>query len=248
MDLNGKVAIVTGGGTGIGKAISRALADGGASVAVNYSRSEAEADETAEEITRAGGQAITVQADVSSAADVQAMVQRVVRDLGRVDVLVNNAGFTKFVPMRDLDTMDEESWDRIFDVNVKGTWLCAKAVADPMRQAGAGVIVNISSVAGLRVSGSSMGYAVSKAAVIHLTKCLAVVLSPEIRVNSVAPGLVLTRWGAKFSQERIRQSIETVPLRRTVEPDEIALATLACIHNDAMTGHVVPVDAGSLLI
>ena len=248
MDLNGKVAIVTGGGTGIGKAISRALAEGGASVAVNYSRSEAEANDTAEEITQAGGQAITVQADVSRAADVQAMVQRVVRDLGRIDVLVNNAGFTKFVPMRDLDNMDEESWDRIFDVNVKGTWLCAKAVAEPMRQVGAGVIVNISSVAGIRVSGSSMGYAVSKAAVIHLTKCLAVALSPEIRVNSVAPGLVLTRWGARFSEERIRQSIETVPLHRTVEPEEIALATLACIRNDAMTGHVVPVDAGSLLI
>jgi NAD(P)-dependent dehydrogenase (short-subunit alcohol dehydrogenase family) len=93
-----------------------------------------------------------------------------------------------------------------------------------------------------------MGYAVSKAAVIHLTKCLAVALSPEIRVNSVAPGLVLTRWGAKFSEERIRQSIETVPLHRTVEPEEIALATLAVIRNDAMTGHVVPVDAGSLLI
>ncbi len=248
MDLNGKVAIVTGGGTGIGKAISRALAEGGASVAVNYSRSEAEANETAEEITRTGAQAIAVQADVSRAADVHAMVERVVRDLGRVDILVNNAGFTKFVPMRDLDNMDEESWDRIFDVNVKGTWLCAKAVAEPMRQLGAGAIVNIASVAGIRVSGSSMGYAVSKAAVIHLTKCLAVALSPEIRVNSVAPGLVLTRWGAKFSEERIRQSIEAVPLHRTVEPEEIALATLAVIRNDAMTGHVVPVDAGSLLI
>jgi len=248
MDLNGKVAIVTGGGTGIGLAISRALAEAGASVAVNYSRSEAEAKEAVGDLHEAGARAIAVQADVSNAADVRAMIERTVDELGRLDILVNNAGFTKFVPMRDLDSMDEEAWDRIFDVNVKGTWLCAKAAAGPMRRAGAGAIVNISSVAGVRVSGSSMAYAVSKAAVIHLTKCLAVALSPEIRVNTVAPGLVLTRWGAKFSEERIRQSIETVPLHRTVEPDEIAEATVACIRNEAMTGQVVAVDAGSLLI
>ena len=248
MDLNGKVAIVTGGGTGIGRAISLALANAGASVAVNYSRSEAEATETAQEIARAGGRAVPVRADVSIASDVTAMVQRTVADLGRVDVLVNNAGFTRFVPMRELDTLDEETWDRIFDVNVKGTWLCAKAVAEPMRQSGGGAIVNISSVAGLKVGGSSMGYAVSKAAVIHLTKCLAVALSPEIRVNSVAPGLVVTRWWAAASEERLSQMIDRVPLQRSITPEEVATAAMETILNDSMTGHTIPVDAGSLLV
>jgi 3-oxoacyl-[acyl-carrier protein] reductase len=248
MDLNGKVAIVTGGGTGIGRAISRALAAGGARVVVNYSRSEAEAAETVAEIESAGGRAAALRADVSVAAEVHGLVERTVAELGRLDVLVNNAGFTRFVPMRDLDAMLEEDWDRIFDVNVKGTWLCARAAAEPMRRAGAGAIVNISSVAGVRVSGSSMAYAVSKAAIIHLTKCLAVALSPEIRVNSVAPGLVLTRWGKNFSEERIRQSIETVPLHRTVEPEEVATAVVETVRNDAMTGQTIAVDAGSLLI
>ena len=247
MDLNGKVAIVTGGGTGIGKAISLALANGGASVAVNYSRSEAEASETADAITRAGGRAVAVRADVSIAADVRAMVERVERELGRVDVLVNNAGFTKFVPMRELEGLDEETWDRIFDVNVKGTWLCAKAVAEPMRRAGGGALVNISSVAGLKVTGSSMGYAVSKAAVIHLTRCLAVALSPEIRVNSVAPGLVVTRWWSATSDEELRQRADRVPLKRSVSPEEVATAAMETILNDSMTGHTIPVDAGSLL-
>ncbi len=248
MDVNGKAAIVTGGGTGIGKAISLALMANGASVAVVYSRSEAEANETVEEIAQGGGRAIAIKADVSNAADVRAMVERTMSELGRIDVLVNNAGYTTFVPMRDLDGLDECDWDRIFDVNVKGIWLCSKAVAEPMRRGGGGAIVNISSVAGLRVSGSSMAYAVSKAAVIHLTKCLAVALSPEIRVNSVAPGLVLTRWGSQFSEERIQQSRATTPLHRTVEPEEIAQAVLACVQNDAMTGHVISVDAGSLLV
>src|SRR4051794_31702635 len=146
MDLKGKVAIVTGGGTGMGKAISTLLAASGVSVAVNYSRSEADAVATAEELTAAGVEAMPIQADVSVAADVTRLVEQTERQLGRVDFLVNNAGYTKFVPMADLEGMPEDEWDRIMDVNVKGIWLCAKAAAPAMQRAGGGAIVNITSI------------------------------------------------------------------------------------------------------
>ncbi|MCC6176379.1 MAG: glucose 1-dehydrogenase [Chloroflexi bacterium] len=247
MDLQGKVAIVTGGGTGIGKAISQALAAAGADVAVNYSRSEADATATAHELEAAGVRALPVQADISRSGDVSAMVDRVVHELGRLDVLVNNAGFTKFVPMRDLEGMDEKTWERVFQVNVKGAWLCAKAVAPAMRQQGEGAIVNVASVAGLRVTGSSMAYAVSKAAMIHLTKCLALALSPEIRVNAVAPGLVVTRWWNHADEQFLAARRADAPLKRSVAPEEVATVALELIRNPSTTGQTVAIDAGTLL-
>ena len=247
MDLAGKVAIVTGGGTGIGKAISHELAAAGAHVVVNYSRSQADAQKTAGELGALGVRAIPMRADVSRADDIRAMVEQTTKELGRLDVLVNNAGTTVFVPMRDLDGLDEESWDRIMAINVKAPFLCAKAVGDPMRRSGGGSILNISSVAGLRASGSSMAYAVSKAAVIHLTRCLAVALAPEIRVNSVAPGFVRTRWGERFSEEEKQAMEARAPLQRSITPAHIATAAVECLRNDAMTGQTVVVDAGLLL-
>ena len=247
MDLKGKVAIVTGGGTGMGKAISTLLAANGASVAVNYSRSEADAVATAEELTKAGVEALPIQADVSSAADVAAMVEQTERQLGRVDLLVNNAGYTAFVPMRDIDGLSEDEWDRIMDVNVKGIWLCTKAAAPAMRRAGGGAVVNVASIAGLKVTGSSMAYAVSKAAAIHLTKCLALALSPEIRVNAVAPGLVVTRWWGHASEEQLNTMRNNMPLKRSVSPEEIATTTLELLKNDSITGQTIALDAGALL-
>lgn len=247
MDLKGKVAIVTGGGTGMGKAISMLLGAAGANVAVNYSRSEAEAVETAEELTKAGVEALPIRADVSSSADVAAMIEQTERQLGRVDILVNNAGYTQFVPMNDLDGMPEDEWDKIMDVNVKGIWLCSKAAAPAMRRAGGGAIVNVASIAGLKVAGSSMAYAVSKAAAIHLTKCLALALSPDIRVNAVAPGLVVTRWWAHAGEERLAQMSAGLPLKRSVTPEQVAATIFELITNDAITGQTVALDAGGLL-
>lgn len=247
MDLKGKVAIVTGGGTGMGKAISTLLAAHGASVAVNYSRSEADAVATAEELTAAGVEALPIKADVSSAADVAAMIEQTERQLGRVDLLVNNAGYTAFVPMRDLDGLSEDEWDRIMDVNVKGIWLCTKAAAPAMRRAGGGAVVNITSIAGLKVAGSSMAYAVSKAAANHLTKCLALALSPEIRVNAVAPGLVVTRWWGHASDEQLETMRNNMPLKRSVAPEEVAATTLELLKNDSITGQTIALDAGALL-
>jgi 3-oxoacyl-[acyl-carrier protein] reductase len=247
VDLKGKVALITGGGTGLGREISLAFARQGADVAVNYSRSEADAVATARELEGRGVRAIAVQADVSIAADIQAMVDRTASELGGVDLLVNNAGTTKFVGFKDLDNMDEESWDRIMAVNLKGPWLCMKAVAGPMRRAGQGAIVSITSVAGQRATGSSVAYAVSKAGLIHATRCMALALAPEIRVNSVAPGLVLTRWQHAMSEERREEQRQAAPLKRTVQPEEIATTVVECLRNDGMTGQTITVDAGMLL-
>jgi 3-oxoacyl-[acyl-carrier protein] reductase len=247
MDLKGKVAIVTGGGTGMGKAISTLLAASGANVVVNYSKSEADAVATAEEITKAGVEALPIKADVSVAADVAAMVEQTERQLGRIDILVNNAGYTQFLAMSDLDGMPEEEWDKIFDINVKGIWLCAKAAAPAMRRAGGGAMVNVTSIAGLKVTGSSMAYSVSKAAANHLTKCLALALAPDIRVNSVAPGLVITRWWDHAGEERLKQMAESMPLKRSVTPEQVATTTLELLRNDAITGQIVALDTGALL-
>jgi 3-oxoacyl-[acyl-carrier protein] reductase len=248
MDLQAKVAIVTGGGTGIGKAISKLLAAAGAHVVVNYSRSEAEAMATAKELETNHVQALPIKADVSSAVEVAALVEQTERTLGRIDVLVNSAGYTQFVAMRDVDALSEAVWDRTFAVNVKGIWLCTKAVAPAMRRASGGAIVNVTAVGGLKVSGSSMAYAVSKAAAIHLTKCLAFALAPEIRVNAVAPGLVVTRWWDHASEEELNQMRASFPLKRAVEAEEVATAALELIRNDAITGQTLAQDAGFLLL
>jgi|SRR4051812_19215271 len=247
MDLKGKVAIVTGGGTGMGKAISTLLAASGVSVAVNYSRSEADAVATAEELTALGVEALPIKADVSVAADVAAMVEQTERQLGRVDILVNNAGYTQFVPMNDLDGMPEEEWDKIFDINVKGIWLCTKAAAPAMRRAGGGSVVSISSIAGLKAAGSSMAYSVSKAAAIHLTKCLALGLAPDIRVNSVAPGTVATRWWEHVGDEGLARMASGLPLKHLITPEQVASTTVELIRNDSITGQTIALDSGALL-
>lgn len=188
------MAVVTGGGTGIGRETSLELARLGAIVAVNYSRSEQEALETVQRINELGGQALAVQADISRDKEVQGMVEQIAGTYGRVDLLVNNAGMTKHIPLADLDAATEEIWDQLYNVNVKGMFFCARATAPYMKQSGQGAIVNLGSIAGHTGSGSSLPYAVSKAAVHGLTKSLARALSPDIRVNAVAPGAVATRW------------------------------------------------------
>ncbi len=248
MELQGKVAIVTGGGTGIGKEIAQLLVAAGAHVVVNYSRSETEALATARELATDNVQVLPIKADVSSAGAVAALVEQTERELGRLDVLVNSAGYTKFVPMKDLEGMPEEDWERTFDVNVKGIWLCTKAAAPAMRRTGGGTVLNVTSVAGLKVGGSSMAYAVSKAAAIHLTKCLAFALAPDIRVNAVAPAVVATRWWGHLSEEQMQQMRSSFPLKRAIEPEEVATAALALIRNEAITGQTLAQDAGLLLL
>ena len=203
MDLDGKVALVTGGGTGLGREISLAFARAGCDLAINHpgfddtSRDGSEA--TAEEIRGLGRRALAVAADVSKDAQVRAMASTVERELGRLDVLVNCAGYTVFVPMADLEAMHEDDWDRIQAVNTKGPFFCARAVAPIMQRQGAGRIVSVTSLSGIRVGGSSLAYAVSKAGHQMLMRCLATVLGPEITVNAIAPGVMDTGWGRRLT-------------------------------------------------
>ena len=246
MDLDGKVAIVTGGGTGMGRATSLALARQGVAVAVNYSRSEAEAMDTARTIADAGGRALAVRADVAHDDAVRAMVERVVNTWGGVDLLVNNAGTTRYIPLDDLESVTDEIWDAIFAVNVKGIFHCSRAVAPHMRAGGQGAIVNVTSAAGLTGDGSSLPYAVSKAAAIGLTRSLARALAPEIRVCSVAPGVVLTRW-VQGREEHVRRLSESALLGRPATPEDVAAMVCALLAQDAMTGQTLVVDGGVAL-
>lgn len=245
MEMKGRVALVTGGGTGIGRATALALAGHGAAVAINYSRSEADARATVKEIEAMGGRAMALRADVARDAEVRAMIEHVASDMGGLDLLVNNAATTHYIAMSDLDGVTDEVWDRIFDVNVRGAFYCARAAAPHMRAGrhGAGAIVNVSSIAGLTGDGSSLPYAVSKAALIGLTRSLARALAPDIRVSSVAPGIVETRWVAGRDEHVQRLSAASL-LKRTASPDDVAAMICALLAQDAVTGQTVVVDGG----
>jgi 3-oxoacyl-[acyl-carrier protein] reductase len=252
VDIAGKVAIVTGSATGMGRATALMLAEQGCNVVVNYTRSEAEALETAADVELRGAKALLSRADVSSDEECREMVQATVDAFGRVDVLVNNAGATFFVPHADLDALTEDMWDRTFAVNVKGTFFMSRAVAAPMRATGNGAIVNVSSTAGVRAGGSSIAYAASKAAVINLTVSLARALAPEIRVNCVAPGFIDTRWlaqgyGERFEAMREAQRRNT-PLRDAGQPEHMAQVVLSAITGmDWVTGQTIVADGGNII-
>ena len=194
MDLRKKVAVVTGSSTGVGRATAVKLASKGCNVVFNFNRSIAEAEEVRELCQAEGSAAIVVHADVATGGDCRRLIQSAIDEFHRLDVLVNNAAVTEFVRFEDLDGLTEEMWLRIFRTNVLGAFFCARAAVPHMKRSGEGVIVNVSSIAGIQGSGSSIAYASSKAAVINMTKCLARSLGPEIRVNAVAPGAIDTRW------------------------------------------------------
>ncbi len=247
MELQGKVALVTGGGTGLGRAISWGLAQAGMRVAINYSKSQTDAEQTAAELTTLGSEAVTVQADVANAVQVTDMVQTVYRHFGRLDVLIANSGTTVFHPFEALDAVSEEDWDLIMSVNVKGVWLCAKAAAPYLKASGAGRIVVVTSIAGLRSTGSSLPYSVSKAAANHLTRGLAHALAPEVLVNAIAPGLLDTRWAHGHNPQTIDGFLASSPLHRVPTLADCTLQVLTFLRSDSMTGTVVPVDAGMVL-
>jgi 3-oxoacyl-[acyl-carrier protein] reductase len=241
--MSQKVALVTGSATGIGRAIAVRFAQQGLAVAVNYSRSEVEAHETLAEVRRTGVPGILCRCSVADEAGVKAMVQRCKDELGGLDVLVNNAGTTRFIDHTRLGELTNEVWDEILGVNLKGTFFCCRE-ALPLLQERNGSIVNITSVAGLQGVGSSIAYAASKAAVNCLTKSLARAFGPAVRVNAVAPGPVLTRWLADH-MDLVAKSLEVTPMRRAAVPEDIAdVAVFLALGNTLMTGQVVVVDGG----
>ncbi|WP_339284025.1 SDR family NAD(P)-dependent oxidoreductase [Paenibacillus sp. FSL R5-0486] len=241
-----RVALITGGGTGIGRAVSEMLAERGALVAVNYSRSQDAARETVQHILDTGGHAFAVQANVANDLDVRRMVTTITETYGPITALVNNAGITRHIPMHDLESVTDDVWNELLDVNVKGMFHCARAVTEGMRQAGGGSIVNLGSIAGSTGSGSSLPYAVSKAAVHGLTLSLAHALSPHIRVNAVVPGAVATRWWAG-NEERMYRLGGEVLLQHIASPEDIAHMICAALEQQSMTGQLITVDSGQTL-
>lgn len=246
MELKGAVAVVTGGNGGLGQRICHALARAGANVAVVYAESRAEAETVAGELaTRYGVEAAAHRCDITDEASVAALVDAVRQRHGRIDLLVNDAAYNKSVPFADLDGLTIELWERIMAVNLTGPMRLTKAVAPVMRAQGRGRIVNIASVAGLGPQGSSIAYAVSKAGLIHLTRCMAVALAPEVLVNCVAPGLLEgTRATANLSPSQIERSASGALLKRAADKEDCAEMVVTMARSETMTGQTVVIDAG----
>jgi ketoreductase RED2 len=241
-----RVALITGSSSGIGAAVARRLAADGIRIVVNSARSAAAGEALAAELP----DAVYVQADVADPADARRIVQSAVDAYGRLDILVNNAGATRFIPLDDLQAADAAAWREIFDVNLFGVWQLTTAAVPHLQQSDAAVIVNISSVSATRALGSSIPYAVSKAALNHLTRLLATQLGPRIRVNAIAPGLTDTaqpRYGE--SEEQLAVRAASLPLGRMGTPEEIAnvAAFLASDKASFITGQVLHANGGLFL-
>ena len=236
--MKGRVALVTGAGRRIGRQLALRLAGEGASVAVHYQRSRAEAEAVAAEITASGGQAFCVAADLTRPADVETLFGAIQERFGRLDVLVNSAAV--FFPTPLAETT-EEQWDRVLDSNLKSQFFCAQRAAPLLRAGGHGRIVNFASLGGLLAWPRYTAYSVSKAGVIMLTRCLARTLAPEVTVNAVAPGTISFPEDApEMAEDYIRKA----PLARTGTPEDISNAVMYLIQAPFVTGQVLVVDGG----
>jgi len=245
MQLEGKVAVVTGGNGGLGQRICHALARAGSDVVVVYAHSQESAQTVARELKKNGVRAEAMDCDVTSVAQVQDLISRVLDTLGRVDLLINDAAYNKWIPFDDLDALTYEEWQKILEVNLTGPMFLMKAAAPAMRRHGSGRIVNIASVAGLGPSGSSIPYAVSKAGLIHLTRCMAVALAPAILVNCIAPGFLEgTRATANLNPAYRERAKEAALLKRAADKDDIANQVVALCQTDSITGQTLVIDAG----
>lgn len=241
-EFSGRVVLVTGSSSGIGEQIARRFADLGATVVVNSSSSVEAGERIAAELP---GEAYYLRADISDREQSRWLVDQVIERSGRLDVLVNNAGWTTLVPHDDLDALTDEIFTRTFEVNVFGTWWLTKAAMPHLRQVDDGNIVNITSIAGVRPVGSSMAYSMTKAALNQMTLLLAKSYGP-VRVNAVAPGLVATPWTGDWDDQHAAIAA-LAPVPRSATPDDVAEATLALVRNRYTTGEIFVVDGGITL-
>ncbi len=245
MDLRGKAALVTGGSGDLGTAIAKALARAGADVAVSYVGERERAERAAAAVEALGSRAWTVQLDQADPEAAEAVIAATVQQFGRLDMLVNNAAWNIGIPFTDLDALTPEIWDRVYATNIRGPFLLARAAARPMRAQKSGRIVNIASVGGIYPAASSIAYATSKAALIHLTRCLAVALAPDVLVNCVAPGLIEgTRMAQRLPPAIVESVRRQVLLGRSATPDDLADQVVAFCRSDSVTGQVLPIDGG----
>src|ERR1700716_1831584 len=246
MELTGAVALVTGGNGGLGQRICHALAKEGVHIAAMYAQSRDQAEGVARELaSRHQINAAALICDITDDAAVAKVVDDVAKRFGRLDILVNDAAYNKSIPFPDLDNLTMEVWDKIIAVNLTGPMRLTKAVGPVMKAQGNGRIVNISSVAGLGPTGSSIAYAVSKAGLIHLTKCMAVALAPEVLVNCVAPGLLEgTRATANLRPEQVAIGRKASLLGKAADKDDVADQVVTMCRTNTMTGQTLVIDSG----
>jgi pteridine reductase len=242
VDLHGNVALVTGGATRVGRAISLAFAAGGADVVVNYNASATEALGTAADIVALGREALPVKADVSQADQVQAMVDAAVARFGRLDVLVNSASIWRGTPWPDVSEAD---WDLLHGVAAKGAFLCARAAATHLKAHGDGAIINIVDLSALAPFPGYLAHSAAKAALLNLTHALAMEMAPAVRVNAVAPGAVLPP--PDYTPEQIAAAASTNLLRRWGSAENVASAVVFLAQAEFITGILLPVDGGEML-
>jgi len=245
-----KVAIITGSATGVGAAAARQLAERGCNVVINYTKSVSEAEQTATTCRELGVEALVAQADVSDDDACRGMVRQAMDAWGRIDYLINNAARTKFNPYEDLDGLNKEDFLDIYAVNVVGAYQMIRAVEPHMRAQGEGAVVNNSSIGGVTGIASSMAYAASKAALNLMTRSLAHVLAPEIRINAVVPGMIQTRWlqagmGDEAYQAMLQAASQMTPLKKVATADDVAEALVWFLEGASLvTGETLIVDAG----
>ena len=242
-ELDGKVAIVTGSSSGIGEEIARRLSDLGATVVVNSANSVDAGQQVAKSLST---ESLYIQADISDQASGQKLIDMTISKFGQLDILINNAGWTTLVAHHDLDSLNDEIFKKTFDVNVFGTWWLTKAAMPHLKKSTDGNVVNITSIAGVRPVGSSIAYAMTKAALNHMTTLLAKSCGP-VRVNAVAPGLVETPWTRDWQAQHDNVS-RVAPLKRSATPQDCGEATIALIRNKYATGQIFVVDGGLTLV
>jgi len=246
MDLRGAVALVTGGNGGLGQRICHALAQQGAHIAVMYAQSRDQAEGVARELaSHYQVNAAAFACDITDSAAVHKLLGDVTARFGRLDILINDAAYNKSIPFTDLDNLTQEVWDKIMAVNLTGPMRMIKAVAPIMKAQGRGRIVNIASVAGLGPTGSSIAYAVSKAGLIHLTRCMAVAMAPETLVNCVAPGLLEgTRATANLLPDVVKRNAASSLLKKPADKDDCADMVVTMCRTETMTGQTIVIDSG----
>ena len=246
MDLRGASVVVTGGAGGLGRRVCLAFARQGSRVAIVDLDRQGDAEAQANELNRVGAlDSLTINADVTRTESIAGMVGQIVDVWGRLDVLINAAAINQLVPFKDLDGLTEALWEQLLRADLTGPFLCSKAVAPIMKRQRQGRIVNVTSVAGFMPAGSSIAYAVAKAGLAHLTRCLAVALAPEVLVNSVAPGLMeSTPMGQKLTREQAQQFRSRAALGRSTEINDVADQIVTLARSDSTTGQNVLIDAG----
>lgn len=246
IQLKGRAALVTGGSAGLGASVARQLAAEGVDLAINYAHSKERAEKLAQEIRDSYNvKVFTIQADIFNGPKCALLVEEAREALGRLDILISNAGWTKIVPYSDLESLDDELWDGCFNANIKThfyLYRAAKKIFDTNEEGGTFIVS--ASVAGRMVYGSSIPYAVSKAALIHLVKMLAKSQGPHVRVHAVCPGLLMTDWGLRFPQEAIDRAIDLSPIKEMADVEETGAHFVFLCKLATSTGTIVGIDGG----